>query len=85
MLDEKDIALFKSLLDKQSETIHTDLMTVIEADVRPSLQLLAEGQQTIIERLVPMSRIETMEEEISALKWAVKYLSEKVNALERAH
>lgn len=84
MLEVKDIQTLQEMIDKQSERLEMRFMTVFESDIRPKLQMLAEGQKTILDKVVPASRIEALEEEIVVLRGAVKYLSEKVSALEKA-
>ena len=74
----------EELLARQSERLHTDMMTVIESEIMPKLQTLAEGQEVLLDRIVPVSRIEAIESEIIVLKAAVSHLSEKVTALEKA-
>ena len=48
----------------------------------PHIQLLAEGQTTIQGQVKRLSVIGSMQEDISILKSAVKYLSDKVSQLE---
>lgn len=71
-------------LDQQKRELHGEFMTVIESEVTPKLRLLAEGQEAILEKMVPVSRIDALEADVIVLKDAVKYLSEKVQALEKA-
>ena len=74
----------EQLLAKQSEQLHTDMMTVIESEIMPKLRTLAEGQEVLLDRIVPVSRIEAIESDIIVLKAAVSHLSEKVTSLEKA-
>jgi len=97
MLDEKDLQAIKALFDEQearldrkietlinaqSKDLHMGLMTVVESKIEPSLQMLAEAQQTILEKMVPPSRLDAMQLDISVLKMAVERLNEKINILE---
>lgn len=84
MLDERDIQVIASLLDKQKKEIREDFMTVIDNEVTKNLRTLAEGHEIIIEKMIPESRIEALESDIIVLKAAVKHLSEKLQALEKA-
>ncbi len=72
------------MLDQQKQELRGEFMTVIESEVTPKLRLLAEGQEAILEKMVPVSRIDALEADVIVLKDAVKYLSEKVQALEKA-
>ncbi len=59
-------------------------MTFYESAVQPQLQLLAEGQQTILETLAPKSRVEALEEEVVFLKSVVRNLAQDVADLKQA-
>ncbi len=50
----------------------------------PRIQLLAEGQVTIQNQIKRISVIDSMQDDISTLKTAVRFLSEKVQQLENA-
>ena len=66
------------------QQIHDDMMSVLESDVYPKLQLLAEGHEAILEKITPKSEIENMKADIVVLKEAVRHLSAKLNALQKA-
>ena len=57
-LDQK---LAKQKQDILKEGTH-NMMVLIESHVTPQLKLLAEGQQAILERLLPRSRADDLEE-----------------------
>ncbi len=59
-------------------------MTFYESAIQPQLQLLAEGQQTILETLAPKSRVDALEEEVVFLKSIVKNLAQDVAELKKA-
>ena len=73
MLDNKDI-----------EQIGRVVSLLLENKVDPQLRLLAEGQQAILEKLVPVSRVEALEDEVKFLRAFVVQLSERVDALQKA-
>lgn len=73
MLDNKD-------LDQIGRTVSV----LLENQITPQLRLLAEGQQTILEKLVPVSRVEALEEEVKFLRAFVVQLAERVEALQQA-
>lgn len=51
------------MLDAQDRKDIAELMHVIvESEITPKLNLLAEGQQTLLETLAPKSRVEALEE-----------------------
>jgi hypothetical protein len=69
---------------QQKQEIHADMMTIIESEVNPKLRLLAEGHEALLERMTPPEEIADMEADIVVLKEAVRSLSMKVNALQKA-
>ena len=70
MLDEKD----RQMID---EIFAHRLNVVMESAIAPKLNLLAEGQQTLLETLAPKSRVEELEEEVDFLKSIVKLHSQQ--------
>lgn len=91
--NDKIAQVLEDLLSKQNQTISMleDLskrVTKIEINqentVLPQMQLLSEGQTTIQGQIRKLSIIDSMQDDISTLKSAVRYLSEKVQKLENA-
>ena len=99
MLDKNDLALIKDLLDTQTARM-IDVMeaqkkeilqeaaaatrVLIESSIMPKFNLLAEGQQTLLETLAPKSRVEELEEEVDFLKSIIKLHSEQISELKKA-
>ena len=88
MLDEKDLQAIATMMDaklkEQSETLRMDFMSYIEAHIDPQLKTLAEAHTAIIEKLVPVSRIEALEADNFAMKTAIANLNARLSALEKA-
>lgn len=99
MLDKNDLALIKDLLDTQTarmmdamEAQKKEILqetaaatrVLIESSIMPKFNLLAEGQQTLLETLVPKSRVEDLEEEVDFLKSIIKLHSEQIAELKKA-
>ena len=73
------------MLDAQDRKGIAELMHVIvESEITPKLNLLAEGQQTLLETLAPKSRVEELEEEVDFLKSIIKLHSEQIAELKKA-
>ncbi len=69
----------------ESEQRSADRMRVLlESYVEPKLQLLAEGQQSILEKMPQKSRVEALEDEVAFLKQMMKTLASEVNGLKKA-
>lgn len=52
--------------------------------VIPNIQLLAEGQITIQDQIKNLSVIDRLQDDVATLKTAVRFLSQKVEQLEKA-
>ena len=76
MLDEKDLQTIDELFAHR-------LNVVLESAIMPKFNLLAEGQQTILETLAPKSKTEELEEELDFLKSIVRSQSQRIDALEK--
>lgn len=99
MLDEKDLQLIQNLLDAQTSRMMdameaqkkeilretaSSTRVLIESSIMPKFNLLAEGQQTLLETLAPKSRVEELEEEVDFLKSIIKLHSEQIAELKKA-
>lgn len=73
MLDERDL-----------DQIRRVVSLLLENQINPQLRLLAEGQQAILDKLVPVSRVEELETEVKFLRAFVVQLAEKVELLQKA-
>lgn len=76
MLDEKDFQTIDELFAHR-------LNVVLESAIMPKFNLLAEGQQTILQTMTPKSRTEELEEELDFLKAIVRSQSQRIDALEK--
>lgn len=99
MLGKNDLALIQDLLDTQTarmmdamEAQKKEILqesaaatrVLIESSIMPKFNLLAEGQQTLLETLAPKSRVEELEEEVDFLKSVIKLHSEQIAELKKA-
>nr|DAG40598.1 MAG TPA: Coronin-1A [Caudoviricetes sp.] len=83
MLDEKDLQQVKAIADEARRGAVHDMQVIIENTIMPSLKLLAEGQQTILQTLTPKSETEELREELDFLKSVVRSQSQRIEALEK--
>lgn len=73
------------MLDAQDRKDIAELMRVIvESEITPKLNLLADGQKTLLETLAPKSRVQELEEEVDFLKSIIKLHSEQIAELKKA-
>ena len=73
MLDERDLGQIGRVVS-----------LLLENQINPQLRLLAEGQQAILDKLVPVSRVDELETEVKFLRAFVVQLAEKVELLQKA-
>lgn len=80
---KKDVSGLKedvSALKSETAAIRLD----IENRINPALELLAEGQQTLLDTMAPKSRVDVLEEELAFQKQIIKSLVKDVNDLKKA-
>lgn len=83
MLDEKDLQQVKAIADEARRGAVHDMQVIIENTIMPSLKLLAEGQQTILQTMAPKSKTEEMQEEVDFLKSIIKLHTKQLAEQER--
>ena len=84
MLDNEVLQAIGEMLARQKSEMMQEVSVLMESKFIPQFNLLAEGQRTIIDRLVPSSRIEELEDEVKLLKIVVRQLSEDFLAFKNA-
>ena len=89
MLDDKDLQAIKSLITENNEAILKEsthrMKVLLDAEVTPKFNLLAEGIEEIQEKLVPRSRVDDLEDEVKFLKLMVRQMAERISNLEQAN
>ena len=99
MLEEKDLQAIAEMmkgmesridqkLEKQKQEILDEsarcMKLLLDPEVTPRYNLLAEGQQTILEKLERLDDIEVMDTRITALEAMVKKLNREMEKLKKA-
>ena len=85
MLDEKDLQAIQKMIDASEERTRRYMNVLIESDVTPKFNLLADGIKDIQEKLVPRSRVDDLEDEVKFLKLMYRQMAERVASLEKAN
>ena len=96
MLDEKDLQAIAQLIGDSERRMTTRMETMIgdserrmqvliENEVSPKFNLLADAIGEIREMLVPRSRVDDLEDEVKFLKSMVRQMAERVSQLEKAN
>lgn len=95
MLEEKDLQAIAEMmkgmesridqkLEKQKQDIMHDVKVLLDTEVTTRFNLLAEGQQTILEKLEHLDDMEVMGTRITALEAMVKKLNREMEKLKKA-
>lgn len=88
MLDEKDLEQIRQLMNVQRDEIlqqaARNTQVILENTVMKQLELLAEGQRTLLEMMAPKSRVETLEDEVVMLKQACRMMAQDIAELKKA-
>ncbi len=79
-----DMQSMEDRLNQKIEDTRTDIMTYIESAVNPKLEILAEGHRAILDSMVPLNRVEELEEDVKLLKMAFRQMSTELQALKKA-
>ena len=77
-------AMIEQAKDDMLKQSAANTRVIIESSVMKKLDLLIEGQQSLLETLAPKSRVEELEEEVSFLKSVVGLHSQRLAQLEKA-
>lgn len=87
MLDDLELQQVREIADEARHGAVHDMQVIIENTIMPSLKLLAEGQQTILQTLTPKSETEELKEELDFLKSVIrmhtKQLAEQQKEIEQ--
>ena len=84
MLDANDIQFITELLKKNRQETHEDMMAIIESEINPKLQLLAEGHEMLLEKINRLEKRDELTGRVVILEEAVKRLNKDVDALKKA-
>ena len=76
MLDEKDLQAIDEIFAHR-------LNVILESAIMPKFNLLAEGQQTLLETMAPKTKVEELEDEVQLLKAVLRSQSERIEAIEK--
>ncbi|MEY8361630.1 hypothetical protein [Flavonifractor plautii] len=99
MLDEKDLQAIAEMmkgmesridqkLEKQKQEILEEsarrMKLLLDTEVTTRFNLLAEGQQAIMDAITPKSEIEELRNEVSVLKLAIRTMNQEIAELKKA-
>lgn len=96
MLDEKDLAAIRSIVKEEVTTavkeevsaaeqrIIKNTVALMDMEFSKQFKTLAEGQQDILNKLVPRARVDELEDEVRFLKSIIRQINEDVQRLKKA-
>lgn len=99
MLEEKDLQAIAEMmkgmesridqkLEKQKQEILDEstrrMKLLLDTEVTTRFNLLAEGQQAIMDAITPKSEIEELRNEVSVLKLAIRTMNQEIVELKKA-
>ena len=71
-------------LQKQKQDLIQCMNVIIESEVNPKFNLLADGQTQIREMLIPRTRVDDLEDEVKFLKLMCRQMAEDIAKLKKA-
>ena len=87
-MDKLDLILEKlEKLDSEVSGLKTEVVKTnltIENEIKPQINLLAEGQSTLLAKLAPRSEVEDLREEVEFLKSVVRNHEREIQELKKA-
>lgn len=84
MLDEKDLQAIAKLMQDQKKEIMHEVGALIEADVIPKFDLLADGQKLIQEKLTPPEEMEDIHTRLDLLEAITRRNVREIEKLKKA-
>lgn len=85
MLDEKDLQAIQSMIDAAEQRITKNTVALMDMEFTKKFNFLSEGQQAILDKLVPRSRVDELEDEVKFLKVIVRQMTEDIQNLKKAN
>ena len=94
-MTKEDLQQIRELLQEQEERTNMRMSelkqdfircmnVIIESEVTPKFNLLADGQNQIREMLIPRARVDDLEDEVKFLKLMCRQMAEDIAKLKKA-
>lgn len=95
MLDKEDLQAIQKIISGSEDRMLGKIqesedravqkaMVMMEQYFDPKFNLLAENQQMILEKMVPLSRVEKIEGDVDLLKIIIRQMREEIDQLKGA-
>lgn len=79
MFAEKEMQYLQEMEKRVLEQFAANMRIIFGSAVQPQLNLLAENQQVILEKVAPKSRIEELENKVNFLESTVRWISKDLD------
>ena len=84
MLTQEDLLAIRNIIKEEvPNEVSRQLNLTMENIILPQLELLAEGQKTILETLTPKQKVEELETDIDLIKQVIKSQNNRISELEK--
>ena len=83
--EERTTGRMDQKLAEQKQDLIQCMNVIIESDIMPKFNLLADGIKDIQEKLVPRSRVDDLEDEMKFLKLMCRQMAEDIAKLKKAN
>lgn len=81
-------AELRAEMDQREQRIleegRNNMLVLIESEITPKFNLLADGQQELRDMMIPRSRFEDLEEEVRFMKTIIRQMTEDIAKLKKA-
>lgn len=95
MLDKEDLRTIQTIvseseertavkINEAKEDIMKSTMVMMEQYFGPKFNLLAENQQILMEKMVPLARVEKVEGDVELIKIIIRQMREELDQLKGA-
>ena len=71
-------------LEQRVDDMSRSIGVLMDAQFTPRFNLLAENQQIILDKMIPVSRVEALEDEVKFLKVVIRQMNEDIQQLKKA-
>lgn len=88
LIDAAEQRITKSttdFIDAAEQRITKNTVALMDMEFTKKFNFLSEGQQAILDKLVPRSRVDELEDEVKFLKVIVRQMTEDIQNLKKAN
>ena len=86
MFQAQNLAISNMFKETDQKIIDTEnrIMTHIECTIEPKIDMLFDEHKVILDKLIPVSRVDELEEEVKLLKMAFRQMNTELQELKKA-